>query len=261
MAEDKVMCCDDSTASSSQEVLQEMVDAAPGKQEELTLQLDQIIQQKETLQEQIQVLEQCIEDCSAGMLEGLLHALSKDKQTGGTRPARGIWKDQTTYSTNDIVIAALGGSWAAARATSAHTSSPETKPFKGADWNTVWTSYSSQVIIHVDYVVTLGPTFNQKTYGTELTDWKITDTTGTTNYYVYQGGPWYNTNVEVDLDVEAVVSDWNQTNDLVTRPLNSGAFYGMQPLADALQKVEDGLKAGKDKVTNMVSVISKFIGS
>jgi len=261
MAEDKIICCDDSTSSSSQKVLQEMVEAVPGKQEELTLQLDQIIQQKETLQEQIQVLEQCIENCSAGMLEGLLHALAKDKQTGGINRARGIWKDQTTYSINDIVIATLGESWAAARTITPHISSSETKPFKGANWNTVWASFSSQVLVHDDYVVTLGPTFNQKTYGNELTDWKITDTTGTINYYVYKGGPWYNTNVEVDSDVEVVVSDWNQTNDFVTRPLNSGAFYGLQPLADSLQKVEDALRAGRDKITNMVSVLSKFIGS
>lgn len=256
MAEDKVKCCYDAT---SQEVLEEMVSSAPEQQDGLTLQLDQVSQQKEKIDKQIQVLEGCIEDCSANMLEGLLHELAREAMIGTITP-RGIWKDQMGYQVGHIVVAPIGtGSWGAASCIVDHVSDPDTKPFVGVNWTTVWSNYTSLITNHPYYVVTLGPTFNQKTYGTVLTDWKITDTTGTTNYYVYHGGPWYGTFTEVDDDIDKVVTDWNESNEMVTAPLGTEGFYGLKALSDALDKAKTGLTNTRNKITNMVPILSRFI--
>jgi hypothetical protein len=259
MAEDKVKCCYDAT---SQEVIEEMVNTAPTKQDELTLQLDQVSQQKEKIDEQIKVLESCIEDCSANMVEGLLHELAKEA-TGNTIMPRGIWHEGKVYGAGPgrphVVVAPIGtGSWGALICITSHASAPETKPFVGEYWTDVWANYPS-ITDHPDYVVTLGPTFNQKTYGNKLIDWKITDTTGTTIYYIYHGGPWYSSWFEIDDDIDVTVNDWNESNDMVTAPLGTEGFYGLKALSDALDKAKTGLTNTRNKITNMVNTLSRFI--
>lgn len=259
MAEENVKCCYDAT---SKEVIEKIINDSPSKQEELTLQIDQVATRKEELQEQANILKSCIEDCSANMLEGILHALARQVSSGGVDNARGIWKDATMYSSTnrDIVVAPIGTStYGIVRCTTTHESTPAAKPFVGDDWTSFWVIYPDG-IVHPEYDIYKGPNFNKQEYGVELTDWKIVDsTTGLITYYVFESGPWWGLDSEVDEDVTNIVGQWNATNDLVTRPLNSGAFYGLEPLADALQKAEDGLRATREKVIAMVPILSKFI--
>lgn len=101
---------------------------------------------------------------------------------------------------------------------------------------------------HVFY----GPTFGVIGWSPlgNLTDWEIRDATSVIPIYVYTPGDY------PDLDI--LVDDYSFGNDYLTRPLTTGASYGLNPSIDSLEVAKDLLNENADKVANSVAVFNRY---
>ncbi len=102
-------------------------------------------------------------------------------------------------------------------------------------------------------VVDIGPTYNVIGYGTELTDWAIIDSTTLNQIYVYEGVGWDDSTA-----ITNFVTSWNFGNDYLTRPLTTGASYGIRPYKTALEDAKDILNANKNKLETSEDVFEGF---
>lgn len=93
------------------------------------------------------------------------------------------------------------------------------------------------------YSVSYGPTFGTIDYTTgNITDWQVLDSTGGV-VYQYLGVHW-----DSDVTITQKISDYAFGNDYLTRPLTSGASYGLIPSRDNLSFAKSLLQENKDKV-------------
>lgn len=113
------------------------------------------------------------------------------------------------------------------------------------------------------YIV-YGPTFGTITYGPpkgNISDWSIwTDITPVpppilppvpTLAYPYTPGDYP--------DLDELVSDYAFGNDYLTRPLTTGATYGLGPAASALTDAKNLLQENSDKVEDSIDVFTKYL--
>ncbi len=113
--------------------------------------------------------------------------------------------------------------------------------------------YNVKVLEFPDGEVYIGPTYNVIGYGNELTDWAIIDTTTAATIYEYEGTGWDDSTA-----ITTFVTNWNFGNDYLTRPLTTGASYGIRPYKDALEDAKDILNANKDKIEQSEDVFEGF---
>jgi hypothetical protein len=100
----------------------------------------------------------------------------------------------------------------------------------------------------------LGPTYNSFGYGTgNITDWVVSDATAGT-IYSYQGVNW-----DDDTSVTQFVVDYAFGNDYLTRPLTSGATYGLIPSRNNLTVALNILQNNQDKVEASIDVFERYV--
>jgi hypothetical protein len=99
--------------------------------------------------------------------------------------------------------------------------------------------YGGELPYSFDY----GPTFGTINYTTgNITDWQILDSTGGV-VYEYLGTNW-----DSDLYITQKISDYAFGNDYLTRPMTTGATYGLIPARDNLNTAKGILNSNKSKV-------------
>ena len=86
-----------------------------------------------------------------------------------------------------------------------------------------------------------------------VTDFRILDVTANI-VYEYNGTNWDN-----DPIIEKLVNDYEFANDYLTRPLITGASYGLIPNRDNLSFALSILNANKNKVENTPDVFNDYI--
>jgi len=97
-------------------------------------------------------------------------------------------------------------------------------------------------------------------YGNVLTGWRIQvdDPLGfdpPSIVYEYEGAGW--TGHEDAVIIQAM-SDWSFGNDYLTRPLDTGATYGLIPYQASLQTASSILQANSAKVTASKTVFDRY---
>lgn len=110
-----------------------------------------------------------------------------------------------------------------------------------------------------DYVV-YGGTFGTINYSSgNITDWEIYQNQVTPPgssslpavvIYTYTPGDYP--------DLDQLVEDYDFGNDYITRPLTSGATYGLSPNISSLQDARDILQENKDKIDDSLDVLSRY---
>ena len=83
-----------------------------------------------------------------------------------------------------------------------------------------------------------------------LTDWEIRDATSSIPIYVYTPGDYP--------DLDSFVEDYSFGNDYLTRPLDTGASYGLLPKISSLQNAANLLNENADKIGDSVAVFNKY---
>lgn len=101
--------------------------------------------------------------------------------------------------------------------------------------------------------VYIGGTYGEIGYGNELTDWEIRDSTSHNPIYVYEGVGW-----DGDTNIIYFVDSWNFGNDYLTRPLDTGASYGIRPYKAALETGKSTLQENKDKLEESETAFEGF---
>jgi len=86
-----------------------------------------------------------------------------------------------------------------------------------------------------------------------LTDFRIIDSTGNT-MYEYNGTNWDN-----DPIITKKIDDFAFGNDYLTRPMISGASYGLYPKLDALTSAKNLLQSNKTKIVNSKTAFGDYI--
>jgi hypothetical protein len=111
-----------------------------------------------------------------------------------------------------------------------------------------------------DYVV-YGSTFGTINYSSgNITDWEIyqdilpplpaPQIPVPTVVYTYTEGDYP--------DLDQLVEDYDFGNDYITRPLTTGATYGLSPNISSLREARDILQENKDKVDDSIDVFSRY---
>ena len=86
-----------------------------------------------------------------------------------------------------------------------------------------------------------------------VTDFRIIDSTANT-MYEYKGNNWDN-----DPFIEKLVSDYEFANDYLTRPLVTGASYGLIPNRDNLIFAKGLLTANKNKIEDSPDYLEDYM--
>ncbi len=102
-------------------------------------------------------------------------------------------------------------------------------------------------------IVDIGPAYNVIGYGNDLTDWALIDSTTLNPVYQYEGVGW-----DSDTDIINFVNEWNFGNDYLTRPLTTGASYGIRPYIAALEDARSILEENKAKLEESETVFEGF---
>ena len=115
-----------------------------------------------------------------------------------------------------------------------------------------------------DYRVTLGGTYGTVVYPTgNISDWAIELKTIVipvpppilppvitwVPVYVYLGVGW-----DADTEITTWITDYSFGNDYITRPVTSGATYGLQPNFDLVQTGKSILETNQAKVDASITV-------
>ena len=100
---------------------------------------------------------------------------------------------------------------------------------------------------HVSY----GPTFGLINWNPpgNLTDWEIQDATNAP-VYSYVSGDYP--------DLDELVDDYDFGNDYLTRPLTSGATYGLEDSIESLQNASDLLNENANKIADSQAIFEKY---
>ena len=116
--------------------------------------------------------------------------------------------------------------------------------------------------LEIQYGGTYGTPFSVE-YGTNygqidyehggVTDFRVVDSTGN-SVYEYLGALWDN-----DPIITAFVEDYAFANDYLTRPLTSGATYGLKPTRTALLTAKSILEENKALYEDSEDVLSRYV--
>ena len=99
-----------------------------------------------------------------------------------------------------------------------------------------------------------GPNYGTIDYTTGgISDFTILDVSGTV-MYEYLGTNW-----DSDPDITKWIGDYAFGNDYLTRPLTSGATYGLIPSRNNLQIALNILQNNQDKVDASIDVFERYI--
>jgi hypothetical protein len=101
----------------------------------------------------------------------------------------------------------------------------------------------------VEYGANFG-TINYTTGG--ITDWQIVDSTGGV-IYKYLGTNW-----DSDSMITKWITDYAFGNDYLTRPLTTGATYGIIPAKTNLETAKAILEENKDKIDNSATTFADY---
>ena len=101
--------------------------------------------------------------------------------------------------------------------------------------------------------ITYGPNFATISYTTGgITDWSIDSTAGVP-IYVYEGVGW-----DSDANITKFIDDYAFGNDYLTRPLTTGATYGIYPNITALNTAVSILTANKLLIEESITVFGDY---
>ena len=97
-----------------------------------------------------------------------------------------------------------------------------------------------------------GPDYGQISWDPlgSLEDWEVRDSTSHAPIYTYVPGDYP--------DLDELVDDFEFGNDYLTRPLTTGASYGLKPTKANLQFAKSILEENQDKVANSETAFSKY---
>lgn len=97
-----------------------------------------------------------------------------------------------------------------------------------------------------------GPNFATIDYTSGgITDWSYEGGSGVV--YEYEGVNW-----DSDATIITYVEDYAFGNDYLTRPLTSGAAYGIRPYISSLNDALDILNENKDKIDESITVFENY---
>jgi hypothetical protein len=103
------------------------------------------------------------------------------------------------------------------------------------------------------FTVDYGPNYGTIAYSTGgIDDFKIADSSGNT-MYSYEGVNW-----DGDTTITKLVEDYAFGNDYLTRPLTTGASYGIIPNRDNLSTAKALLTANKTKIDESIDVFEDY---
>lgn len=108
------------------------------------------------------------------------------------------------------------------------------------------------------------PGFGSLGYGNNLTGWRIKapapsssvsiSTPEDITLYEFEGSGW-----DSDENIEKWVSDWDFGNDYLTRPLTTGASYGLIPYKSNLGTARALLLENRDKISDSKDIFGDYI--
>lgn len=108
-------------------------------------------------------------------------------------------------------------------------------------------------IINEPFSVDYGPLFGNISYTNGgITDWSIIDVSGNIKYE-YNGTNW-----DSDTAISELISDYSFGNDYLTRPLTSGATYGINGQISSLNSAVNLLNENADKVADSQAIFLKY---
>lgn len=109
-------------------------------------------------------------------------------------------------------------------------------------------------IIYGDLELVTGATFGTIGYGTgNITDWQVIDTTTGSTIYEYLGVNW-----DGDPIITKYITDYAFGNDYLTRPVTSGATYGLIPSRTNLYTAKSILTNNKNKISNSITIFADY---
>ena len=98
----------------------------------------------------------------------------------------------------------------------------------------------------------IGPQYNVIGYTNQLIDWRILDSSANI-MYEYSGVGWDGDTTIIDL-----LDEWDFGNDYLTRPMTSGATYGIRPYKASLNSAKSILQSNADKITDSKDAFERF---
>jgi len=107
--------------------------------------------------------------------------------------------------------------------------------------------------VNTPFSVDYGPDYGTINYVSGgIDDWAIVDSTGNT-MYKYLGTNWDN-----DITAAGFITDYDFANDYLTRPLTSGASYGLKPYKSNLISAKSLLTQNKNKIAASKTVLEDY---
>lgn len=101
--------------------------------------------------------------------------------------------------------------------------------------------------------VNFGSAYNKIEFGAWLDDWKIIDDEENI-LYQYNGPGW-----DKDPEIKKLMTRWEIANDYLTRPMSTGASYGLIPYKHTLEDSIHMLSENLDKLEEMKGLYKDFL--
>jgi len=98
-----------------------------------------------------------------------------------------------------------------------------------------------------------GDNFGKVEFGAWLDDWRIADSGG--NVVYEHNGPGWDKNPRI----KKIMTKWEVANDYLTRPLNTGASYGLMPYKHSLEDSIHILNENLEKMEEMKELYDDFM--
>jgi hypothetical protein len=107
--------------------------------------------------------------------------------------------------------------------------------------------------LNTPFSVAYGPKYGTINYTNGgITDFTIIDVSGTVEYQ-YLGANW-----DSDATIIKLIEDYAFGNDYLTRPLTSGATYGLLPAKTNYETARDLLQENSDKVDASIGIFEDY---
>jgi len=107
--------------------------------------------------------------------------------------------------------------------------------------------------LNTPFSIVYGPNYGTINYTTGgITDFTIIDVSGTVEYQ-YLGANW-----DSDATITKLIQDYAFGNDYLTRPLTSGATYGLIPAKNNLEFAKGLLQENSDKLTDSIGTFEDY---
>lgn len=98
-----------------------------------------------------------------------------------------------------------------------------------------------------------GENYNKIEFGAWLDDWQIIDEDGNI-VYAYNGPGW-----DKNPRIKKFMTKWEIANDYLTRPLNTGASYGLMPYKHSLEDSIHILNENLEKMEELKELYDDFM--